>query len=95
MPNRTQVVAGLALGLLWAAAPVVAQSGSKVGVAGFETDGSVGLSREDYDALGRALSALLSAEVGSRGSPTSALVVKPVPDSPMKYSTPFSTPSPS
>ena len=76
---RTQVVAGLALGLLCAAAPVAAQGGSRVAIAGFETDGSVGLSREDYDALGRALTALLSAEVGSRGSPTSALVVKPVP----------------
>lgn len=39
-----------------------AQSGA-VTVGGFETEGSVGLSRDEYDALGRALTALLSAEV--------------------------------
>lgn len=38
------------------------QSGT-VSVGGFETQGSVGLSRDEYDALGRALTALLSAEV--------------------------------
>lgn len=75
MRNRIQVVVSLSLGLLLPGSALTAQAGGKVGVAGFETDGSVGLSRDDYDALGRALSALLSAEVGS---PT-ALVVKPVP----------------
>lgn len=42
--------------------------GAQVTVAGFETEGSVGLSRDDYDALGRALSALLTAEVGGRST---------------------------
>lgn len=70
MRNRTQTIAAIALGLLASAPSLRAQ----VSVAGFETDGSVGLSRDEYDALGRALSALLSAQVGS---PT-ALVVKPV-----------------
>lgn len=40
--------------------------GTGVSVGGFETDGSVGLSRDDYDALARALGALLTAEVGER-----------------------------
>lgn len=79
MLNRTQAVVGLALGLLLPGTGAAAQAAGKVGVAGFETDGSVGLSRDDYDALGRALSALLSAEVGGRGSATTLLVVKPVP----------------
>jgi len=79
MLNRTQVVTGLALGLFFSAGSAAAQSGGKVAVAGFETDGSVGLTRDEYDALGRALSALLSTEVGNRGSATSTLVVKPVP----------------
>ncbi len=43
-------------------AAAVAQGGG-VSVGGFETEGSVGLSRDDYDALGRALTALLTAEV--------------------------------
>ncbi len=48
-------------------AAAVAQSGVSVG--GFETEGSVGLTRDEYDALGRALSALLAAEVrGTAGA---------------------------
>ncbi|MEO5825895.1 MAG: hypothetical protein ABIR59_08410 [Gemmatimonadales bacterium] len=43
------------------AAAAVAQGGVSVG--GFETEGSIGLSRDEYDALGRALTALLTAEV--------------------------------
>lgn len=73
--NRSQVVAALTLGLSLPGAVLAAQSGGKVSVAGFETDGSVGLSRDDYDALGRALTALISADVGA----SSSLVVKPVP----------------
>lgn len=43
-------------------------SAQQVGVGGFETHGSVGLDRAEYDALGRALSALLAARLGERGS---------------------------
>lgn len=74
MRSRTQAVAILALTLLAPGSALRAQTGGKLSVAGFETDGSVGLSRDDYDALGRALSALLSAQVGG----PAALVVKPV-----------------
>ena len=74
MRSRTQAVAVLALTLLAPGSTLLAQTGGKLSVAGFETDGSVGLSRDDYDALGRALSALLSAQVGG----PAVLVVKPV-----------------
>ena len=74
MRSRTQAVAVLALTLLAPGSALLAQTGGKLSVAGFETDGSVGLSRDDYDALGRALSALLSAQVGG----PAVLVVKPV-----------------
>ena len=50
------------------AATAEAQSGVSVG--GFETDGSVGLDRADYTALGRALSALLSGQLGDRTTAT-------------------------
>ncbi len=43
-----------------------AQTGGPVAVGGFETDGSVGLSREDYASLGRALGALLAADLDGR-----------------------------
>lgn len=67
-----QTVVALAL----AAAPA-RSIGAQVTVGGFETEGSVGLSRDDYDALGRALSALLTAEVGGRS--TARLVpIRPV-----------------
>ncbi|MEP6590966.1 MAG: hypothetical protein ABJC19_07270 [Gemmatimonadota bacterium] len=78
MRYRVQTIASLALGLALPGAPLAAQGSTKVSVAGFETDGSVGLSRDDYDALGRALSALLSAEVGGRGAATTALAVDPL-----------------
>lgn len=55
-------------------AAAVAQGGG-VSVGGFETEGSVGLTRDDYDALGRALTALLAAEV--RG--TAGAQVIPIP----------------
>lgn len=49
-------------------AAVTTASAQQVGVGGFETHGSVGLERTEYDALGRALSALLAARLGERGS---------------------------
>lgn len=76
--NRTQVVAALILGLVLPASPMAAQGAARVAVAGFETDGSVGMSRDEYDAVGRALTALVSAELGSRGTATTAIVSKPV-----------------
>lgn len=71
MRSRVQTIAALALGLSLPGATLAAQG---VSVAGFETDGSVGLTRDEYDALGRALSALLSAEVGG----SAVLAVDPV-----------------
>lgn len=46
---------------------LVAQ-GTGVSVGGFETHGSVGLSRAEYQALGRALSELLAERLGERGA---------------------------
>ena len=63
----------MAVALTTAPTALVAQSGG-VSVGGFQTVGSVGLSRDDYDALGRALSALLSAEVrGQAGAQLSPI----------------------
>lgn len=65
MTRSLQAIAVMALtsGLLApVGAPLAAQGG--VAVAGFETDGSVGLTRSDYDAMGRALTVLLSEELG-------------------------------
>lgn len=75
MFSRAQVVGTIALTMLLPGAALSAQGSGKVSVAGFETDGSVGLTRDEYDALGRALSGLLSAQVGGPAT----LVVKPVP----------------
>jgi hypothetical protein len=76
--KRTQVVAALILGLILPASSMAAQGVATVAIAGFETDGSVGLSRDEYDAVGRALTALLSAELGSRGTATTPIAAKPV-----------------
>jgi hypothetical protein len=57
----------MAIALTSVPAGLVAQ-GRAVSVGGFETHGSVGLSREDYQALGRALSALLAERLGERGA---------------------------
>jgi hypothetical protein len=57
----------MAIALTSVPAGLVAQ-GRGVSVGGFETHGSVGLSREDYQALGRALSALLAERLGERGA---------------------------
>jgi hypothetical protein len=56
-----QLVAMLAL----AATPVAAQQ-RPVAVTPFETEGSAGLSRDEYDALGRALGAVLATELDER-----------------------------
>lgn len=45
--------------------PVAAQAQGGVSIAGFETDGSVGLDRTEYQAIGRALGALLGARLGN------------------------------
>jgi TolB-like protein len=65
MKQVTQLAAVIGLALsLPAAVP------AQVAVAGFETDGSVGLTRADYDAMGRAMTALLRSELGLRaGAP--------------------------
>ena len=59
MKNFTQlaVVVALTLSVLTTPRPLAAQGG--VAIAGFETDGSVGLPRPDYDAMGRAVTVLL------------------------------------
>lgn len=62
MVRSSQLVVALAL----AATPVALHAQDGVSVGGFETDGSVGLDRADYDALGRALAALLSSRLGER-----------------------------
>lgn len=64
-----QLVAILAL----ATSPLSAQQ-PRVAVAPFETEGSVGMSREDFDALGRALGAILTTEMADRrGGAASAI----------------------
>ena len=73
MKKFTQVTAVIALASVVLASgwsPAAAQGG--VAVAGFETDGSVGLPRADYDAMGRAMTVLLATELGSH---TGAAVV--------------------
>ncbi len=61
---QTVVVAGLA-SITLAGSPATAASQAVVGIAGFETDGSVGLPRADYDAIARALSVMLGNEISS------------------------------
>jgi TolB-like protein len=55
--------------------PVAAQTG--VALAGFETDGSVGLSRANYDAMGRAMTILLATEIGSHTGATVVAIRTP------------------
>ncbi|MCB9518608.1 MAG: hypothetical protein H6691_06775, partial [Gemmatimonadales bacterium] len=57
------ILAAVALASL--ALPVAAPAQAGVSIAGFETDGSVGLARAEYQAIGRALGALLGARLGS------------------------------
>lgn len=64
----------LAFLLLMAVGPLTAQS--PVVVGGFETDGSVGLSREEYQAIGRALTELVRTGLGSVGT---GVTVEPAP----------------
>ncbi len=58
----------LALLALAGTPAALAAQGTGVSVGGFETHGSVGLSRADYQALGRALSELLAERLGERGA---------------------------
>lgn len=60
-----QLVAVLALGSMPIAA-IMAQAGRAVAVSSFETDGSVGMDRDAYTALGRALGQLLGSELQAR-----------------------------
>lgn len=62
MVRSRQLLVVLALTALPGALPAQ----DAVSVGGFETHGSIGLDRDDYDALGRALAALLSTRLGER-----------------------------
>ena len=62
----------LVAALLAVVAPSLGAQGG-VAVVGFETEGSVGLRRADYPALGMALSATLTAELASRRARVVAL----------------------
>jgi hypothetical protein len=71
MTKFTQLAAAIALAVALpvpGARPLAAQGG--VAIAGFETDGSVGLAREDYDAIGRAATVLLATELRSHTAAT-------------------------
>jgi hypothetical protein len=61
-----QAVLALGVATITQVAGLAAQQPVAVAVGGFETDGSVGLSRDEYDALGHALAAMLSGELGSQ-----------------------------
>jgi hypothetical protein len=67
MASTSKALLALALGFALPSGQLAAQGGVKVAVGGFETDGSVGMPRDAYDALGRALTAILEAELRSRG----------------------------
>ncbi len=60
-----QTLVALALASTVASARITAQG---VTVGGFETHGSVGLNRADYQALGLALTTLLTEQLGERGA---------------------------
>ncbi len=60
-----------------AAAPLAAQQ-RPVAVTAFETEGSVGLSRDDQDAIGRALGALLVTELRERRQAAVSTIPLPV-----------------
>lgn len=64
MVRSAQLLAAVALVTL----PAGLAAQDAVTVGGFETRGSVGLDRDDYDALGRALAALLSARLGEQAA---------------------------
>lgn len=65
MLESRQLIVMLALAISPIAA-VSAQDRGAVAVGGFDTDGSVGLTREEYTSLGRALGALLAADLGGQ-----------------------------
>ena len=64
--NAAIALAAAAITPWWS--PVAAQG--SVAIAGFETDGSVGLSRANYDAMGRAMAVLLATEISSHTGAT-------------------------
>lgn len=71
MKKSTQLTTIIALvsgALAQGWSPAAAQGG--VAIAGFETDGSVGLRRADYDAIGRAMTILLGTELKSHTGAT-------------------------
>lgn len=59
------------LGILAIGTPSALISQSGVTVGGFETDGSVGLTRDEYQAIGRALTDLVRSGLGASGAPVS------------------------
>ncbi|HET9064751.1 MAG TPA: hypothetical protein VFN22_02870 [Gemmatimonadales bacterium] len=59
------------LTLLAIGAPAALTGQSGVVVGGFETDGSVGLTRDEYQAIGRALTDLLRTGLGASAAPVS------------------------
>src|SRR5690606_13078574 len=71
------ILAAVALASL--ALPVAAPAQAGVSIAGFETDGSVGLARAEYPAIGRALGALLGARLGSASGAT-VVPLTPLPE---------------
>ncbi|MEO8480461.1 MAG: hypothetical protein ABI542_12630, partial [Gemmatimonadota bacterium] len=66
MRTNLSILAILAVGT---PAALIGQSGIAVG--GFETDGSVGLTRDEYQAIGRALTDLVRTGLGASGAPVS------------------------
>ena len=70
--NVRQLVAMLAV----AVSPLSAQQ-PRVAVAPFETEGSVGMPREDFDALGRALGAILTTEMAERRGGAASAIAAP------------------
>ncbi len=78
MKTTTQLTVALALASVALARPsdrAAAQGG--VAIAGFETDGSVGLPRADFDAMGRAMTVVLGTEIGSRTG-AAVVVIRPM-----------------
>ena len=71
--HATIVLGSAAIAPFWS--PVAAQG--SVAIAGFETDGSVGLPRANYDAMGRAMSVLLATEIRSHTGATTVDIRTP------------------
>lgn len=80
--------ASLALPMLLLASPAPALAQGGVSVGGFETDGSVGLSRADYQAVARALGSLLGARLGSDAGARVVPIKAPPADRPGRVDIP-------